>query len=167
MSNVIIPTDDGKTHINIYSKGVTELGRMLSNFYPFSFTTTTDGRFLSIEGYWYWLGIDATDIQKDALRHVYNYRAKLTGEELKGKYPKRFDNDFERKILKAIWLKVQTNKTMFTGEYVKLPFYHYYVFGNKVIDVTEKYWWMVDGISRMRDRILETINETNDRIVCS
>jgi len=47
--------DDGLSHINIYSKGMTELGRLLSNFANTPVNTPQDGKFTSIEGYWYWL----------------------------------------------------------------------------------------------------------------
>ena len=57
MNNEIIPTEDGITHINIYSKGQTELGKMLSNFAKFPIQTV-DGNFMSVEGYWYFLSID-------------------------------------------------------------------------------------------------------------
>jgi hypothetical protein len=43
--------DDGITHINIYSKGKTELGRWLSNF-TYHPIETEDGKFDSVEGYW-------------------------------------------------------------------------------------------------------------------
>lgn len=54
----INPTLDGVNHINIYSHGKTEAGRMASNFYsdgqPF---ITPDGGFFSLEGYYHWLRI--------------------------------------------------------------------------------------------------------------
>lgn len=42
-------TTDGIDHINIYSKGKTTLGRMLSNFACTPFTHPEDGKFASIE----------------------------------------------------------------------------------------------------------------------
>ena len=47
---MINPQNDGVDHINIYSKGLTELGRFLSNF-EHILITTEDGDFNSIEGY--------------------------------------------------------------------------------------------------------------------
>ena len=46
--------DDGVTHINIYSKGATTLGRFLSNFTRCD-TLTNHGRFRSLEGYYHYL----------------------------------------------------------------------------------------------------------------
>jgi hypothetical protein len=39
------PEDDGKTHINVYSKGLTELGQFLSNFAEAP-AQTPDGEFI-------------------------------------------------------------------------------------------------------------------------
>lgn len=52
------PKMDGVTHINIYSKGKTQLGRVASNFAYFPFEIPNDGRFSSVEGYWHWLGLE-------------------------------------------------------------------------------------------------------------
>jgi hypothetical protein len=49
-----IPEEDGVTHINIYSKGKTELGRWLTNFSYSPFNHPEYGKFLSMEGFWYW-----------------------------------------------------------------------------------------------------------------
>jgi len=49
-----INTKDGIDHINLYSRGHTELGQYLSNF-AYTPIQTEDGRFNSIEAYWYWL----------------------------------------------------------------------------------------------------------------
>jgi len=52
---MIIEGVDGVTHVNIYSKAKTELGRWLSNFAYAPIRITGHGRFASIEAYWYWL----------------------------------------------------------------------------------------------------------------
>lgn len=49
------PNKDGIDHINVYSGSRTELGKMLSNFYHFEIETK-DGKFQSVEAYWFWLG---------------------------------------------------------------------------------------------------------------
>jgi len=46
---------DGVTHINIYSKGKTKLGRLLTNFAHTPFTHAEYGQFASVEGFWYWI----------------------------------------------------------------------------------------------------------------
>ena len=50
---MIIEGIDGMTHINVYSKGKTEIGRWLSNFAYSPIDLGNEGYFSSIEGYWY------------------------------------------------------------------------------------------------------------------
>lgn len=141
-------TQDGITHINIYSQGKTALGRMLTNFARFHIVTP-DGEFESVEGYWHWLGIEDCP-EKEKLKTLYGYSAKKYGTELKKIKKNRIDEDFERKILNAIWYKVRRNAHLFTPENNSLPFEHYYLFGTKVHDVKDKYIWMIEGIEKMR-----------------
>ncbi len=150
---MIDPKLDGIKFVNIYSQGKTELGRMLSNFYPYEINTPY-GKFKSVEGYWHWLGIDDCP-DKEILRTLYGYQAKQKGTELKKCLPSRFDEEFQKKILDAIWYKVSRKRELFCEPVIRLPFEHYYVFGACVIDVKSKYQWMVDGIDKMRNRIIK------------
>lgn len=152
---MIDPNLDGISHINIYSQGKTQLGKMLSNFFHYKIMTK-DGAFNSVEGYWYWLGIENCQ-EKEILRNLYGYNAKKTGNELKKKFKSRLDEDFEKKILNAIWYKVKRNTHLFKPEISKLPFEHYYNFGDKIVDVKDKYIWMIDGIDKMRNYVLEKL----------
>lgn len=156
---IIDPNEDGITHINIYSKGKTPLGKMLSNFYHCNIQTR-DGNFNSVEGYWYWLGIENCR-EKEVLRDLSGYQAKKVGNELKKKYDGRKDDEFEDKILRAIWEKVKIKYKMFNADIATLPFEHYYNFGGKVVDVKDKYLWMFDGIDKMRNYVLKKIKEQN------
>lgn len=52
----INPSTDGITHINIYSRGRTTVGRFLSNFEETN-TPTPHGKFLTLEGYYHYLRI--------------------------------------------------------------------------------------------------------------
>lgn len=140
------PIDDGKKHINIYSKGKTELGRFLSNFAR-SPIETEDGKFMSIEGYWYWLGCKHPE--KDLLRKHYGYKAKQIGRELGGK--DWLDNEtFKSKIKKAMNIKITSNVVMLEAFRTStLPFTHYYVYGNKICLVPEAYW-IIEEWERLR-----------------
>lgn len=159
----INPKEDGISHINVYSKGETDLGKMLSNFYKFPIMTE-DGEFLSVEGYWYWMSISDDEPRKEVLRKLYGFRAKEIGKEIlavtNGGKNSRFDPNFERKILKAIWYKFRRNTHMLKPEYRDLPIEHYYNFGGKVVDAKHKYVWMVDGISKMRDALFVKMDES-------
>jgi hypothetical protein len=149
---MINPKEDGVTHVNIYSQGKTQLGKFLSNFYGINIRTK-DGMFYSVEAYWYWLGIEDCD-EKEVLRSLSGYEAKKIGNELKKKHKARVDEEFENKILKAIWYKVRNNSYILGGRFAELPFEHYYNFGGKVVDVKDKYLWMIEGIDKMRKHIL-------------
>jgi len=147
---VISPVDDGVSHINIYSKGRTELGRYLSNFADADIETE-DGFFRTIEGYWYWLSC-----KDDRLRNTSGYESKRLGRELRAAdWPKT--PDFEKKICKAIMLKLiepwTVEQLKATG---RKPFYHYYDYGSKVVMVKEGLW-MINLITEFRDELTKEI----------
>lgn len=148
--------EDGISHINIYSKSLNELGYMLSNFYKYPIKTY-DGKFMSVEAYWYWLSINDNIPEKEELRNLYGFSAKSRGEQILKFYKdsKKFDDNFENKILAAIWYKFKWNKQLIKPQYYNLPFYHYYRYNDIIIDVTKKYQWMVDGITEMRDYLIK------------
>lgn len=114
-----LASDDGKTHINAYSRGRTALGQFLSNFAR-HYIETPDGAFMSVEGYWYWLSSHCDD-----LRGMSDYYAKQYGES----HPKIFhDPDFNANILKAIDYKIKTMPEELAKEFFasRLPIVHYY-----------------------------------------
>ena len=132
------PTADGITHINIYSRSQTALGRWLSNFTkePMTLDGTGihDGWFNSIEAYWYWL-----TRRDDRLRPLYGFNAKKMGKQLpvvlqsQGFNTVKMHSEFEARIRYAMWVKLCINEPMqkeFTASV--LPFAHYYVFGGHV-----------------------------------
>ena len=149
---MIDPNQDGISHINIYSQGKTDLGRMLSNFYRYNIIIK-DGLFYSVEAYWHWLGLKECE-EKQNYRFTYGYNAKKLGTELKTKHGTQFVDDFENKILYAIWYKVKKNSHLFKPELNYLPFEHYYNFGGNIRDAKSKYLWMIDSITKMRDIII-------------
>lgn len=134
------PKADGFTHINIYSKGRTALGRWLSNFAREPIETA-DGPFESIEGYWYWLLTG-----EERLRVLYGWVAKETGKQLivDPHCPTRIpppEEVFQDAIKTALWLKAKANPRMCAALCAStLPLAHYYVYGEKVIDAG--YEWL-------------------------
>jgi hypothetical protein len=119
------PTNDGVDHINIYSRGKTELGKLLSNFAFSIFEHPHHGKFTSVEGYWYYLKTGCLYYQE--LSGLYGFKAKAVGKKLEVVgHP-----DFDFQIELALWCKVMQNP------YIKerlrestLPFAHYYYYGN-------------------------------------
>lgn len=115
------PLMDGVTHINVYSRGATELGRMLTNFAPIGFTHPKYGVVASVEGFWYWLKTGK----------IHNHLLEMVGAEAKAagkKYPTVVAQDFEKEIKLALRLKVMQNENLMQKMVdSNLPFLHYYV----------------------------------------
>lgn len=149
-SYTYIPANDGHDHINIYSKARTALGYLMSNFARTPFMHPEYGDFLSIEGFWYWLG---SGKKHDQLRTLHGFEAKKFGLKLK----KKHIDDFDAQVEKAIELKVEQNpalKTMLRNS--ELPFTHYYWYGEiancKVIEIEDGNW-LVGIYERIRQEL--------------
>lgn len=130
---------DGISHINIYSKGKTSLGRALSNFSS-DYVDTTDGRFASIEGYWYWLSCPETYPYKNDFRRLVGNEAKQRGREV-GARDWLSAPHFKLKIYNAMLTKLILHDSILL-EFLSnnLPFRHYYVMKDKVIEPVEGQW---------------------------
>lgn len=160
---MIDPNKDGVDHINVYSKGKTSLGRKLSNFYELPIETV-DGKFNSIEGYWYWLGADDVK-EKEELRSLSGYDAKEIGQLLADEDNKIDQQKFKSKINKAIWVKV--NQPEIKSDFLNssLPFEHYYVYGGKAVEGSAQ--WIMNALEKMRSRMKslkgsEVVEENGD-----
>lgn len=138
------PETDGIDHINVYSKGSTNLGKRLSNFHWAPFELPDDGKFGTIEGYWYWLGC-----KDDRLRKIGGWQCKEIGRAL-GAPDWLDDQEFKNKICTAIRAKLDQNVDI-KQEFIDstLPFTHYYVYGNKVVNVP-KAKWILDFLEELR-----------------
>jgi predicted NAD-dependent protein-ADP-ribosyltransferase YbiA (DUF1768 family) len=157
---------DGVDHINIYSKGETELGRLLTNFAHTPFTVE-DGEFASVEAYWYWLlavekykgTVHQFVVELIKLRDLYGYQAKKLGREIVGERFDELDTSlwFQTKILKAFYAKIEAHPQI--AELLKdstLPFQHYYVFvGRKVEPTSHK--WQLKYWERIRRQLKEGV----------
>ena len=148
--------NDGIDHINIYSKGKTEIGRRLSNFAFAPFTLPEEGRFASIECYWYWLLLQSLDKSlysvavkraEEELRPLSGFGAKKLGRELLPKgflYAPELQLEFRNKIKNAFCAKLNYHPEI--KELLResiLPFAHYYVFNGKVINSSSHNWQVV------------------------
>lgn len=141
------PAKDGIDHINIYSKGKTLLGRMMSNF--FHYRIKIDGMyFASIESYWYWL---STGKQYDHLKNLSGFAAKQEGK----KYPVVHVDNFESYIMRALRLKVGSLPKL-EEELINssLPFAHYYTFGDNPPVVRDAgFKWIVEEWEKIRKEL--------------
>jgi hypothetical protein len=151
------PDTDGINHINVYSNGKTLEGRFFTNFARSTFTCE-DGKFSSIEGYWYWLSVPAAEPRRDELRLSYGFQAKKLGRELRGTdwvgTP-----EFEGKILRAIDAKLASasyDVKNAARNSKHLPLRHYYVFGEgprAKIHADGKSDWMLKHIDKWRQAL--------------
>lgn len=144
------PKTDGTTHINVYSKAETELGRFLSNF-AYSEIETEDGPFVSIEGYWYWLSC-----KDDKLRKLYGWQAKQYGRQIKASDWCDSD-DFKRKICGAIKNKILSSDYYDEFKNSTLPFTHYYVYGAKIVEPAEGKW-VIEYLEELRAELQSTLS---------
>lgn len=148
---MINPDEDGVTHINIYSKGKTELGRQLSNFYhsPFKYLGI---EWTSVEALWYYLRTGDSSVAS-----LFGYTAKKVGRQIMQAAPdsiREVDEDFKETLLEGIRCKLRQNKRILRNLVNSdLPLEHYYCYGKdgncKVYDLPE-YKWIVDEIIRIR-----------------
>lgn len=143
MTNPTInPSQDGIDHINVYSKGKSELGRLLTNFAFTPFKHPKYGHFASMEAFWYWLG---TGMQHNKLRCLYGTSAKNAGRLLERvEHP-----NFKEEISEAIRFKLQqTPEIVILLMRIKpMPLAHYYVYGvgenARVINKPEHTWQLL------------------------
>jgi len=127
---------DGKNHINIYSKGQTELGRDLSNFATLAVKHPTLGEFATVEGFWHfrkhpdlWTMTLAGQTLKllSELRHCSGFRARCIGKELgKGTYDDTFADDVRIVLQDKLDRHPQLRASLIAST---LPFVHYYEYG--------------------------------------
>lgn len=155
---ILDPSQDGVTHINVYSKGATELGRLLSNFAHTPFEHPIFGKFQSMEGYWYYI---KTGFRFSQLRSVYGASAKVTGRELWDSLEaERYEGKstqfphFNEAILDGIRCKLKQNRNILQLlQESTLPLTHYYFYGTrsnpKVIDQPQ-HMWQIEEIERIR-----------------
>ncbi|WKV20404.1 hypothetical protein 16Q_011c [Pseudomonas phage 16Q] len=143
---IYYPERDGVDHINVYSKGKTELGRLLTNFADTPFRHPVYGVFRTVEGLWYWL---KTGMQHENLRDVLGWEAKMLG--------KSWDSveieDFDTKIKTAIRAKLIQHphilRMLIDNE---LPLAHYYVMQGRIKQAG--YEWINEYYMEVRNACL-------------
>ena len=145
--------NDGKDHINIFSRGQTDLGRWLSNFSPMPDhgpIKTPYSNFHTIEGYWYWLGI-----RDERLRTCDGQTAKHIGKYFDGDIKMLPIQEFRNLICDAITYKITRSKLLSAAlRDSSLPLAHYYVFKGRMQPAGYK--WLVDHIENVRKQLQES-----------
>lgn len=153
---------DGTTHVNIYSRGETALGRGLSHFYYSPFVHPYYGPFNCMEGFWYY--IKASEGHRDdALRTLVGHKAKEYGKRL----PARRRDNFKQVIVEANFHKVEQNSTLKQQMIDSvLPFDHYYLFerpgvheNGGVFIRPQGFGWLVEGFEAIRQELKRAAHE--------
>jgi hypothetical protein len=148
--------DDGVTHINVYSKGKTALGRALSIGAYSPFNHPVYGRFDSIQGFWYWLALGQTN---DRLRSFHSLSRpedfKMSQTETNILREVRKLSLFEAEVKKAILCKIEQTPSLSDAlKDSKLPLTHYTVWtdGDRVLATYPKdYDWVHEYIFMVRE----------------
>lgn len=143
---------DSVDHINVYSKGETELGRRASHFAYSPFVHPEFGAFDSMEGYWYYIKkLKDDDPQAEKLRTLSGFAAKEHGRTIASKHVP----NFKELIISGNWHKFNQNpalKQLMVES--TLPFDHYYVMGGGTVAVKPTgYEWLMDGLENIRKRL--------------
>jgi len=114
-------SDDGVSHINIYSHGKTELGRALSHFSHYGFNHPHYGHFASLEAFWYYV---RSGCKHEELKDLVGLTAKRVGRT----FARVERSDFLRLIHDAAKMKIEQNPRLLKLTIKShLPFEHYYV----------------------------------------
>lgn len=154
------PDQDGITHINVYTKSNTEIGKLLSNLSDSPINHPKYGYFFCLESLWYWLILGKNDHQ---LKDMNGYEAKKFGQ---AKITNKEEYDFitESKSFRAefkdgIRAKLLSNtKTLqLLVDTKNLPITHYYFYTPKDGDLSrakviykDNHQWQMDIISEIR-----------------
>lgn len=139
---------DGIDHINIFSRGETELGRMLSNFAHLPIQFYEHEQAESLEGYWYFL---ITGSMHPQLLKLHGWNAKEQGRKFE-ETVKPWDPDFRAKIIRAMKLKVEQHPKLKSSlKDSVLPFAHYYVFNG--VKKEAGFEWIVEAWENIRKEL--------------
>lgn len=160
---------DYVTHINIYSRGVSQVGRMLSHFAFSPFTHPQYGPFNSMEGFWYYFRAADGCAGLDRLRVLSGRNAKYYGKQL----PMQKRNRFKDAIIEANFHKVMQNpelRVLVTES--TLPFDHYYLFEPQVPEGAAVpppvfirppgFGWLVRGFEQIRKELKKAVLEERE-----
>lgn len=132
--------NDGITHINVYSRAQTELGKAASNFAMTQIVHPEHGIFSCMESYWMWV---ATGMMHHNLKTMTSGYVKKFAK----RFHRVFHDNFDLMMLQGLHLKLQQHPAIYTllmESDPDLPFAHYYVYSGEQKDMFERsrFWLM-------------------------
>lgn len=147
--------DDGVTHINVYTRGATSLGRDLSNLADIPVNHPIHGQFRTMEGLWFYLTTGATN---EMFRVMNGWDARRLGKSME----KVWSNDFNTMVKIGLTAKILQNRELtlkLMTEHTDLNFYHYYYYGkapNVKLVVPKGHDWQMKHLGRIRRMLMNT-----------
>ena len=155
--NEIDPSQDGVTHVNVYSRGATSLGRALSNIAECNIDHPFYGHFRSLEGLWFFM---RTGHKNDDFRIMKGMNARTVGKDMEMVHFPMFNKMFKLGMLEKLDRNPHLQKQLVENE---LPLQHYYVYGKKVLPQNHHQWqldyWMLLRSSLKNTGSLEMIRK--------
>ena len=155
------PNLDGINHINVYSRGKTEIGRFLSNMAhtPFEYQRFESQRFdlKNVESFWYYAKLEWTcDPRLENIFEKNAFEAKKLGKLIEKDHEREFEHivwdeqEFRRSILDCIRVKIESYPEMKDSILENdLPLNHYYVNQSGGVVRLPKYNWLITGIENL------------------
>lgn len=141
----INPSEDGKSHLNIYSKSRTSIGKKLSNIATIPLSHPIYGNFISMEGYWYWL---STGMTHSEFRLMDGWTAKGHGRNI----DRKFYPDFQTEIVHGLNCKFHSNESLL-DEFMDIgdiPLTHYHNYSGSIVDVYDRFSFIPMELDRIR-----------------
>lgn len=143
------PSQDGVTHINVYSKAQTHLGRTLTNLAECNIEHPFYGHFRTLEGLWFYM---KTGFCEDTFRVLKGPAARDQGKKIPTVYFPLFNKMFKLGMLEKLDRNPQLQKDLLDNE---LPLAHYYVYGKKAF-VQDRHQWQLDFWMLLRSTLKST-----------
>jgi hypothetical protein len=145
------PEDDGVTHINVYTRGATTLGRGLSNLSECNIEHPYFGHFRTLEGLWFYM---KTDFKDDQFRILKGIAARDLGKSMPTEPYPLFNKMFKLGML----VKLERNPSLIQ-ELINndKPLAHYYSYGGgKKIVQLDRHQWQLDFWILLRSTLINT-----------
>lgn len=143
------PSEDGVTHINVYTRGTTSLGRCLSNLSDCNIEHPYFGHFRNLEGLWFYMKTGFVD---DSFRILKGMHAREHGKKMPSKNYPLFNKMFRLGMLEKLERNPALQKQLCENE---LPLAHYYVYGDRV-QYLRHHQWQLDYWQLLRSSLLST-----------
>lgn len=156
------PEDDGVTHVNVYSRGVTTLGRGLSNLSECNIEHPYFGHFRTLEGLWFYM---KTNFKDDQFRIIKGVAARDLGKQLPSEPYPLFNKMFKLGMLEKLERNPQLQALLLENE---KPLAHYYSYGGgKKIMHLDRHQWQLDFWILLRSTLKNTgaLNVIRDELV--